>query len=125
MSTRRIEYLAHLSVGDVSEFAIDGEMILEALHGLEAQMRLVSMMLAAAASKEVYFPSEFLRSIGERHHQRHLECQFALRQLLECAHKFEQRKFRSGKAAFDDGKTLFDVHAAKSSKRRSRVMGKA
>lgn len=79
MSIRSVEYLVHLSRGNVREFAAKNQILMEAVHGLEAQLSLVAMMFASMRREEFDLPVEIMGSIEKRIQERCHELSCAMR----------------------------------------------
>lgn len=109
MSFISVDTLRELVSGNVAEFAVDTHMLQEAFHGLDAQMRLASMVCAVLANKKFKLPLEFLTLLAERNQQRCLELQFALRELGKCSDEFLDGEFDHRHPMFQDRETAGEV----------------
>lgn len=109
MSLTSIEYLSEIARGNVREFAVDTNILLEVFYSLQSQMSLASMLLATMRAKKVNLPSEFISSIAQRCDDRYLELQFALRQISDESSDLFERELGKRNPALQGGKTLVDV----------------
>jgi|GEM_PF-6980383 len=96
-----VDHLIKLAHGDVAEFAVSADVLLEASHGLKSQMRLFGLLLAIARRQELDFPVHFIRSLSKTYEQAHFEIQFALRQLLKSEKEFFNGDLGDAKAALE------------------------